>query len=78
MSWRWEMCDNGKWISNAVRFPTNGEAEAYGNDLAWRWTAMPTPARVAYSDDPVNYRFIDGKLEAVKTPEERLFTHNLQ
>ena len=59
-SWKWEMNDHGKWITNAVRFATEAEAEHYGNDLASRWTGMPTLARAARSDDAVNYVWRDG------------------
>jgi hypothetical protein len=55
MSWKWEMNDHGNWITNGVRFATKAEAEHYGTDLAYRWLGMPTPARVAPSDDAVNY-----------------------
>lgn len=28
------------WAYNGMRFPTAEEAESYGKDLAWRWTAV--------------------------------------
>ena len=30
----------GKWIGNGLKFPTREEADAYGVDLASRWTAV--------------------------------------
>jgi hypothetical protein len=30
----------GKWACNALRFDSKAEAEAYGRDLAARWTAV--------------------------------------
>jgi hypothetical protein len=30
----------GNWVGNQVKFDTREEAEAYGNDLAGRWTAV--------------------------------------
>ena len=54
MSWKWEMKDtDGRWITNALRFATKEQAEAYGADLRWRWLGMPEPARAAESDEPV-------------------------
>jgi len=56
----------GKWIGNALRFATKAEAEAYVQDLMWRWTAV-RDTRVVESADPVNYTLsTDGKLEIVK------------
>ena len=65
MSWRWEMEDNGKWISNGVRFATKEEAERYGFDLGMRWIGMPEPARATLSDEPVNYAWTDKGLVSV-------------
>ncbi len=65
MSWKWEMNDHGKWITNAIRFATKEEAEKYGFDLSMRWLAMPEPARAAESEDPVNYRIVDNKIEPI-------------
>jgi hypothetical protein len=65
MSWKFEMCDNGKWITNGVRFATKEEAERYGFDLGMRWTGMPEPARAAISDEPVNYAWTSKGLVSV-------------
>ena len=56
MSWKWELCDNGTWISNSLRFATETEARAYGFDLSVRWL-VPMSAvdkcRATRCDDPV-------------------------
>jgi hypothetical protein len=61
MSWRIAfVADNsGQWLINGLRF-TKEEAEANVADLAMRWT-MVTDTAVEESDDPVNYRWVDGK-----------------
>lgn len=46
-----------KNTSNAQRFATAEEAEEAANELASRWTGMPSDWRVEPSTDPVNYRF---------------------
>jgi hypothetical protein len=53
----------GQFAGNALRFATREEAEANVRDLQWRWAAV-RETRVVESDDPVNYRYINGKLEA--------------
>lgn len=52
---------SGSWASNALRFATEAEAEAYAEDLASRWTLVHG-TRVVASDDPVNVK--DGRLIA--------------
>jgi hypothetical protein len=66
MSWAPEVIadSSGKWCGNALRFATREEAEANVANLASRWFLV-TDTRVIESTDPVNYRWIDGKLEAV-------------
>jgi hypothetical protein len=54
----------GKWYGNALRFATRAEAEAQVAALMMRWTAV-RDTRVVESDDPVNYRYVDGQLEGV-------------
>jgi hypothetical protein len=39
MSFKWEMNDGGKWISNGLRFASKEGAEAYGLNLSLRWFA---------------------------------------
>ena len=66
MSWRPEVIadSSGKWVGNALRFATKEEAEANVRNLAMRWILV-RETRVVESDDPVNYRWLDGKLEEV-------------
>lgn len=47
---------SGKWNTNALRFATREEAQAWVDDLAQRWRLV-IDKRVVESDDPVNYRF---------------------
>lgn len=53
------------WVGNALRFATYEEAMASVKNLAARWLAV-IEYDVQESDDPVNYRWIDGHMEAVK------------
>src|SRR3984893_15597173 len=53
---------SGKWSGNALRFATREEAEANVRDLMMRWFAV-RETRIVVSDDPVNYRYVDGRLE---------------
>lgn len=71
MSWAPEViADNtGKFYGNALRFATREEAEANVKDLMRRWFAV-RETRVVESDDPVNYKWVDGKLVAVEAPSE--------
>src|SRR6202011_731565 len=55
---------SGKWAGNALRFATREEAEANVQDLMMRWFAV-RETRVVESDDPVNYRYVDGRLESL-------------
>lgn len=52
---------SGKWAGNALRFATREEAEANVRDLARRWMLV-RETRVVESDDPPNYRWVDGSL----------------
>lgn len=56
---------SGQWTGNALRFATEEEALGYANNLAMRWTLV-TDRRVVLSDDPVNYRWVDGRLVPVE------------
>ena len=49
-----------KFYDNAVRFATAEEAEAAGVDKYSKWM-MAEAYRVAESDDPVNYKWEDGR-----------------
>jgi hypothetical protein len=53
-----------KWVSNGVRFATADEAEAAGQELSMRWFALDQ-WRAAESDEPVNYKFENGKSVAL-------------
>jgi hypothetical protein len=67
MSWKAEVIadGSGNWAGNAVRFATKEEAIPYAIDLRFRWTAV-RDFRVVECDDPVNYRWVNGRgLEAV-------------
>jgi hypothetical protein len=63
MSWAPQVIADasGKWCGNALRFATREEAEANVRDLSYRW-AMVMDTRVVETTDPVNYRFVEGKL----------------
>jgi len=62
MSWKPEVIadSSGQWAGNALRFATSAEAQAYVEDLSWRWTAV-RQTRTTESDEPVNYAWKDGK-----------------
>ena len=66
MSWTPEVIadSSGKWCGNALRFATREEAEANVRDLMMRWFAV-RDTRVVESDDLVNYRDVDGRLESL-------------
>ena len=59
---------SGKFYGNALRFATREEAEANVKDLMMRWLAV-RETRVVESDDPVNYRWVDGNLIEVATEQ---------
>lgn len=66
MSWKTAVKVFGEpqWNYNALRFETREEAEAWGRDLARRWTLVEK-WEPQESDDPVNYRIQDGQLVPV-------------
>jgi hypothetical protein len=55
MSWKVEVIadGSGQWCGNQLRFASEAEADAYGYDLACRWTLVRN-IRSVESDDPVN------------------------
>jgi hypothetical protein len=53
-----------QFYGNALRFATREEAQANVEDLAMRWMLV-VETRVAESTDPVNYRWVDGKLQSL-------------
>jgi hypothetical protein len=67
MSWKPQVQVNGRpeWSGNALRFATREEAQDNVNDLASRWWLV-TDVRVVESTDPVNYAWVEGKLQAVE------------
>jgi hypothetical protein len=67
---------SGKWCGNALRFATRQEAEANVGDLMTRWFAV-RETRVVESDDPVNYRYVDGQLESIELEESMSTTMNM-
>ena len=67
MSWKPEVrvIGDDKWYGNAICLATEEEAAGYARDLFTRWMQAKA-TRVVKSDDPVNYRWADGKLTAVE------------
>jgi len=63
MSWKPEVQtdDTGKWYDNALRFNTQKEAIDNARDLKARWFLV-RKYRATECGDPVNYRYVDGKL----------------
>ena len=53
--------DFPKWVGNRLRFETEAETKAHLHDLALRWSAVLS-TRAVLTNDPVNYRYIDGEL----------------
>lgn len=55
VSWKVEVQadSTGTWAGNGLRFATQAEAEKYGADLAWRWTAV-REWRTVESSDPAD------------------------
>lgn len=66
-SWRPEVFVEGKWSCNALRFPTQAEAEGSAHALLCRWF-VPTDSRAAPSDDPPTYRHVDGRDTPIPAP----------
>lgn len=63
MSWKPEVqvSNETQWCGNALRFETKQEAELNVYELMCRWTAVRA-TRVVESTDPVNYKWINGRL----------------
>jgi hypothetical protein len=64
MSYAPEIFVENHWTRNGLRFATFAEAEERASDLYSRWT-MAAGFRATEADEPVNYRLVDGELEAV-------------
>jgi hypothetical protein len=67
MSFKPEVMTNssGQWSDNALRFATREEALLNAGDLMARWILVQD-YRATESTDPVNYAWVNGKLEDVK------------
>lgn len=64
-------CRSSEWTANALRFATPAEAEAYGCDLASRWTAV-VETRVSERAEPITHTWVDGEgLAPVGAEHER-------
>lgn len=70
MSWKPEVIadSSGQWSGNALRFATKAEAEANVANLKARWMLV-TNTRAVESDDPVNYKWENGRLVSVPATE---------
>jgi hypothetical protein len=55
--------EGDNWYDNALRFATPEEAIDNARVLSCRWLLV-TNYRAATSNEPVNYRWVDGHLEA--------------
>jgi hypothetical protein len=54
----------GNWTGNGLRFATREEAQANVSELYSRRTSV-RETRVVESNDPPNYRWVDGRLEKI-------------
>lgn len=63
-SWAPEVFVDGNWSRNGLRFATQKETEDNARHLFIRWTAY-TNSRATEADEPANYRYTSGKLEAI-------------
>ncbi len=70
VSWKigCKTAEKENWTYNGLRFATKEEAEAWGKDLSWRWTALHS-YEVHESADAVTHRWTDGKARAIDDPE---------
>lgn len=66
MPWRPEVFVERKWSHNALVFATEQEARENARDLFLRWTLCEDSRAVEVTDAEVNYRYVNGKLEAVE------------
>jgi hypothetical protein len=64
MSWKPEVEVEGKYSRNGLVFATEEEAKANARNLMNRWMAV-TDYRAVEVDEPVNYKWINGGLEAI-------------
>lgn len=54
-----------EWVTNAMRFATEKEAQAWGDDLRGRWFAMGD-GEVRKTSDPVNFKLFNGQLKRLE------------
>lgn len=68
-SWKGQIktAESKDWVDNAIRLATKAEADMYAFDLAMRWTAVLNWQAVE-SQDPVNYRYENGRLVDIPEP----------
>jgi hypothetical protein len=59
------IADSSGWSGNALRFPTAEEAEEWVQDLSRRWLLVQE-TRVVASDDPPNYKLVNGEVIRIK------------
>lgn len=64
MSWKPEVFVEGKWSRNGLVFGTEKEAADNARDLMMRWFVV-SDSRAVEVNEPINYRYVDGKLEEV-------------
>lgn len=60
MSWKPELKVEGQWYDNQLRFATKQEAEEAAKETYSNWM-LARDYRASESDEPVNYKRIDGK-----------------
>lgn len=65
MNYKPQVFVQGQWAGNALVFATQEEAIANARDLMGRWMLVED-YRAIESADEVNYRWQDGKLQAVR------------
>lgn len=65
MSYAPEVFVEGKWSRNGLRFATLAEAEDNARNLMMRWFLVQD-SRATEASEPVNYKWIDGKLESIE------------
>ena len=56
----------GKWYGNGLRFATEQEAIDNAADLPMRWAAV-RDMRAVESSDPVNYSYVNRRLERLES-----------
>lgn len=69
MSYKPEVFVDNQWANNNCAFATKKEAEASAFDLMNRWLLV-TDYRAVESDQPVNWKIIDGVMSPVSAPSE--------